>query len=225
MKLQHLRFLPAAIALCGDAQATVVSITNGNFEAQTPTDGGAIQFITSWFESTSSGYQDWLFRSTNNNVIAGNSSTLLGFSSTGGYVYQQIGSYTVGEQVTVSGDAFKRGLAASSQFSGFKIELLAGNFTGADGTALVATLLGSQDFTATDLGLPTSGTTSASSPFSVTFDSGSSGVEGSALWVRLSKLGTSGEIFLDNLAAVPEPSALLLGAIGLVPLMVRRRES
>lgn len=216
--------LAAATQIC-PLCAAVTGIINGDFETDGLAVNAEVQSITSWFESAtpgSGGYQDWLMRNSSTTTFAGNTTTVAAFSATTGYIYQQIGTYTAGEQVTLTGLAMKRA-AIGSQFTGVTIELLAGNFSGADGTLLTATVLDTEVLTAAGLGLPTSGATAGSSPFTVVLDSGTSGVEGTALWIRLSKPNAGGEVFLDNLAAVPEPSLALLGAMGLIGGCFRRR--
>lgn len=216
----------AIFATASPAHAAVTALVNGNFEADPPApNNGDIQVITSWFEgftpATGSGYQDWLFRSTTE--IPTNSTNVLGFSTTTGYVYQQIGTYTSGEQVTFTGDAYKRA-TATSQFTGMTVQLYSGNFTGADGSDITSlTLLDTQTRSAAQLGLPTSGIPGGSAAFSITLDSGIAGIEGTALWLRISKPNAGGEIFLDNLAVVPEPSTALLGGLGVLALLRRRR--
>ena len=207
------------------AQAALVGITNGNFETQVLTSPNYTSAITDWFESNlepSDGqptfYHDWLYKEAGHFT---NGTNLLGLSEpvNAGYVYQQIGTYSANEIIEVSGIALKR---LVNNFGGFTVSLLSGNFSGADGTPLSATLLDSASFTGAGLGLPT-GSGAAQAPFSANLDSGNAGVGGTPLWLLITPSNSEGtETFLDNLQAVPEPGGLvLLGAAGV--LGVRRR--
>jgi hypothetical protein len=61
--------------------------------------------------------------------------------------------------------------------------------------------------------------------FNVTLDSGNLGTADTQLWLRITPSASGSEAFIDNLAvvAIPEPSAALLGGIGALVLLRRRR--
>lgn len=215
MRLLPLSFF-AFCAVASPARAAVTGLINGNFETDVFAGAGGLadrSDITSWFESSTGStnyYYDWLGHTTSAAVMGGNLTNVLGFSNTGGYVYQAIGTYTAGEQILFSGTALKRN---TNGYSGLKVELLSGNFTGADGTALAGagvTLLTTQTYTQADLGLGAfTGATTGAAAFAKTLDAGNSGVAGTTLWLRLSAPNSGVETFVDNLSvsSVPEPSA------------------
>lgn len=214
----------ASLSAAGVARANVVGLTNGDFEAQGLASGAVVQSVNDWYESsTAADYNDWLWH--NNTAQMVTTSTVFGMSKTVGYIYQQIGTYTPGETVAVSGDAYKRSI---TNFRSVTVGLYAGNFTGADGTPLVATLLDSTTLTAAGLGF--SGSPSHAG-FSFTLDEGSSGVAGQPLWIRIAATAEGSESFLDNLSvaavAVPTPAALPAGLslLGLAAFSARRRSA
>lgn len=219
--------LSLSVSTCW-VNATVIGISNGTFDGQTPSPGGAIFAINGWFEenTNSNNYSDWLYQSFAD--MGSNSSTVLGFSNTSGYVYSQIGTYTANEVVSISGDILQRAQLGSIN-NGFNLELLSGDFpSAADGTALGVTLLATHVFSRADLvtlGIgAASGSTAYSVPFSVDLNSGTAGTDSSALWLRITRPAAGGEVFLDNLvASTPEPSVTLLGGAGLIALILRRR--
>jgi hypothetical protein len=151
------------------------------------------------------------------------------FQNQTGYVYSQIGTYTADEVVTISGDILQRAQLGSIN-NGFNLQLLSGDFPGAaDGTALGVTLLATHVFSRADLESLVIGAASSSNaysvPFSVNLNSGTSGTDGSALWLRITRPAAGGEVFLDNLVAVstPEPSVAFLSGSGLLTLILFRR--
>jgi len=209
--------------------AAVIGISNGTFESQVPSNNSAIFAINGWFEEStnSNSYSEWLYRSTTDMGV--NVSTVLGFSNQTGYVYSQIGTYTADEIVTISGDILQRAQLGSIN-NGFNLQLLSGDFPGAaDGTALAVTLLATHVFSRADLvglGIGAASSSNAYSvPFSVNLNSGTSGTDGSALWLRITRPAAGGEVFLDNLVAVstPEPSVAFLSGSGLLTLILFRR--
>lgn len=208
--------------------AAVIGISNGTFDGQIPSNTGVSFAIDGWFEENtdSNNYSEWLHRSDTD--MGFNASTVLGFSNQAGYVYSQIGTYTADEVITISGDILQRAQPASIN-NGFNLELLSGGFSGAaDGTALAVTLLATHVFSRADLetlGIgAASGSTAYSVPFSVNLNSGTTGTDGSALWLRITRPAADGEVFLDNLvASAPEPSVAFLVGGGLIALILCRR--
>lgn len=222
------------LALCGLGVATVASaqvtgIVNGDFEAQTLGLGSDTQDITGWYDSMGN-YNDWLYHSPSE-FSSLDSTNILGFSSAAGYVYQQIGTNLADYSVVISGTVLQR---SGESNQGFRLELLAGDFpSAADGTPLTATLLDTVIFdrsTLTNAPYNFSDGTKDAADFLATLNTGSSGVVGSQLWLRISAYNISGqELFLDNLAAsatpVPEPAtyATVAGAAMLAFACYRRR--
>jgi|GEM_PF-3172647 len=230
--MKHFRsslWLLFLMSLTISVNAAVIGISNGTFDGQIPSSTGVSFAIDGWFEenTNSNNYSEWLHRS--NTDMGGNASTVLGFSNQNGYVYSQIGTYTAGEIVTISGDILQRAQSGSIN-NGFNLELLSGDFpSAADGTTLAVTFLATHVFSRSDLetlGIgAASGSTAYSVPFSVNLNSGTAGTDGSALWLRITRPAAGGEVFLDNLvaASVPEPSVAFLGGSGLLALIMRRR--
>ncbi|GAF75865.1 unnamed protein product [marine sediment metagenome] len=214
------------------APAEVTGLTNGDFENTTePYE----QDVNSFFESSNIDWAEFTVEGTNGNRLstanAFNSTQVLGLG-VDGYLYQQIGTYTADEIVTLTGSAY-RTLSHENALD-FTVKLYAGDVTGATGSTL--STLGATELdgvTITSAGLGFTGTSLDSSleaALDVDLLSGNSGTDGQALWLEIAySAGEGGETYFDNLAVsgavIPEPSTFALlgmGVIGML-LLVRRR--
>jgi hypothetical protein len=238
-----------AAALPG-AASPITGLANADIDFDTLPDPGQSESITAWFESTTAnGIFDNLVIKNSSSALgsegfgaAGNGTNILGFNGGPpnglpgtGYAYQQIGSYTPGERIQVTGEALRRD---SHDFANFTIGLYVGSGVAADGidVATFATLADSAGVLGSDLGLrvnssftfASTGVGAAGTNFEVVLDSGVSGTPGDPLWVRFSA-DTVGEyvgVYLDNLSvasAVPEPSTFVLAILGVSSLTMLRR--
>ena len=214
--------------------ADTVQISNGDFELQS----GAAFAVTNWCESSlaTSGatqYDDWLYKDSSTGYLGANTTEVFGMSSARGWIYQQIGTYASGQQITLSGNAILAKPSGES-FRDFSVELWTGGAaaSAADTVELGsigATMVASQTFTGSGLGIVDKAgaqvvawTTSALTP---------TGAVGAPLWLRIAAGSVNGETFLDNItvatSTVPEPTSgvvCVLGIAGLLAYAWRKRK-
>lgn len=228
MRLRIVPLLLAAALLAWlnvPAQATVTSLTNGNFETDTVTGGEYTAAITSWYQSDlTNGYKEFLIKNT---TIFNNSTNVLDFGGGQGYVYQAIGTYTAGEQLAVSGELLCRYMSGKTwTYPNVDIKLYATTATaGANGTAITslagATLLDSYTLSYSSLGLPSKGNSTGTASWSAKLtENVKSGVSaGETLWLMVTptaSVGTWNNIAMDNLsvAALPPANVTVLPTSG-----------
>ena len=245
MKLLVPISLPLLAMAIGSANAALV-LTNGNFQADTVALNATNTAITSWFESSTSGsnFADYLFHSTTQ--LGAGSTTSLSFEATTSYVYQSLGTTTGSEaSITVSGTAIDRYATSGGgrTFGAATFQLFSGTpGSSGDGIALTGlTSLGTftiSESAGADLNLgfgdtkPETGTAAQSALFTTTAFDLSALAPGTQVWLQISAptSGTSApndrNPILDDLSinvAIPEPSTTLLGGLGLLMLLRRRR--
>jgi hypothetical protein len=238
--------LPLLAMAIGTANAALV-LTNGNFQAQTVALNGSSTSITSWFESSTSNFADYLFNSTTQ--LGTGSTTSLLLEATTSYVYQSLGTTTGSEgSITVSGTAIDRYATSGGgrTFGAVTIQLFSGTpGSSGDGIALTGVTslgtftIGESAGAGIDLNLgfgdtkPETGTAAQSAFFTTTAFNLSALAPGTEVWLQISA-PTSGTVapndrnpVLDdlsiNVSAIPEPSTALLGGLGLLMLLRRRR--
>ena len=218
------------------ASAAVIGVSNGDFEDQTLSDPSFANMIDVWYDQSSSSPDVVRLDTGTGSAGFGAGSTNI-WAGVGGWSYQQAGTWTSGEQVKVSGVAWR---AVEHNFSSITLSLYVGSGSAADDTAVssFATLLDSKTYTAADLSLTTSvsigtkvpaGEGPASTPFSTTLDSGTSSTPGLPIWLEISDAGGSWVMNgVDDVVVVPEPSSLVLvgmGLLGLAFVAWRKRRS
>lgn len=240
MKITHILPAIAATLALADSASAAVSITNGDFNTGASPGGGVNQDVGSWFERTNGApnliYTEYTYNGAD--VGAGGTNYVLGLGmgsgplvSTIGYIYQNIGTFDAGTTgFTLNFTGIRRGTATTGiagSFTGVNATIYVGTgFAGVDGTDIASSSLasfGSGSQAASVISTPGAfGSAAYSFTISNNTDSFNTGDD---VWIRLER-GTSGqEAFLDNLTvtAVPEPSAALLGGLGMLALLRRRR--
>ena len=182
-------FVVAVVVLLAvPAKATVIDVTNGDFEAQYCGDEYDVSPITDWYDNNDGSkvsiYNDSFGFPGRGNVCEFDS------PDGSGYIYQQIGTYTAGETVSISGLACARampenfvGLGYKWTYNSLNVQLWSGgNGSAADGTVLGsggvdATLVATHTITPAALGWPATGIAFLQTAFNVhlTESGGSSG--------------------------------------------------
>lgn len=227
----------AVLTACIQSRATVVGFTNGDFDADSFASGASsdLQQISGWFDSERA-FGAWLINQpaafADGSVAGSGATNHLALTNLGGnpsWVYQQIGTYTPGESLVVSGDALNR--AGYDTFRPVTFRLYSGSPSFAsflsdsvDVAGLGFTLLDTKTLAApasfTDL-------SASAQSFAMTLDAGAAGVEGDLLVLEIST-DAEGDTYLDNLSvsAVPEPaSSGLVGASVLALVAGLRRRA
>ncbi|MFD2255478.1 hypothetical protein ACFSSA_02210 [Luteolibacter algae] len=212
---------------CLATTQAALSITNGDFQAQ-PASGNS-NAVTSWFESsTTFNFADYVL---NDSSVGGDTALL--FESSGGFIYQSLGTLDMTDiaagSFKISGTAVKR--AGRAYADDVTIEAFSGTFaSAADGTPLTGvSSLGSFVIdNSVFAGIPQG--TFAESAFSSSAFDVSSLSAGTEIWLRIgSNKGVGGSIApgVDDLsvALIPEPTVpTLLGVFGIMFFLNRRRK-
>ncbi|MBN8460727.1 MAG: hypothetical protein J0M04_23090 [Verrucomicrobia bacterium] len=230
----------AVIAVVGallapDIGHAALTVTNGTFGTTNRNaqyvDGGG------WFESTTS--TNWVEGSWANpgsyaaTFPSGSGmACLFDGATTNAYIYQSLGTIDLsilGGSMSISADFAEK---ADDTTVNCTFTVFAGNFTGAHGTDIAGgglTTLFSRTLTATDQGLTAASGNSSravgvavnTSPINLT------GLPvGTSVWLRIGRPSNgTGDVILDNVAVttVPEPAGVLLGALGALGLLRRKR--
>lgn len=200
-----------------NGRAAGLGLINGDFELGV----GQLQDVPSWYESSTSGFGDFVVPAGDSRFDPPFTLTRVGGLGAGGYIYQQIGTYEPNLSFSLTGAVYRADVHYNTVIPGLTVSLFSGNISPADGSTpgtLGATLLDSVAQTSGDLGfvIPGSVNVSTGFAFSVSLNTGNSGTIGQPLWLMLEGVGGSNQLYFDNLS-VPEPSvALLLGVGGLL---------
>lgn len=214
-----------AVLLAGtQATAGIIGLTNGDFETNSHGDTD----INGFFESSNSGYADFTASGTDATRLQGLNDSIVAAIGKNGFIYMQIGTYTPGELIGLTGDVYK--IRQHTTALDFTVSLVAATGAPADGTEAGslagATVLDSVTITAASLELTSSGT-AKQADLDVTLDSGTSATAGTAIYLQIAtgagEAGVDAETYFDNLTltVVPEPGSLAL--LGLGGLLVARR--
>ena len=215
------------------AQAAL-TLTNGNFDASTTVDNPD---IPDWLDGSNHPqgfWQDtWL---ASRSLPSGQSGGTAGLSGDGGgqnFLYQSIGSRNPVDSTlhfSISVGAFTDAASAGTMSGTLTVGLYeqTGSFTGADGTDVHGASGISQ--VGSTVALPIS---RAGGPGAVTSnETGSFDLSGTSmsntLFLRYQWLPTGASFMsLDNasITVIPEPSAVMLGGLGVLALFRRRRTS
>ncbi|WP_193211352.1 hypothetical protein [Luteolibacter marinus] len=219
-----LLIITAATLLVTHVRAAL-TVTSGDFE-----DGLTDQQldVTGWFESSTSGFVDWINLSTSIQNDPGNGyvqSRHLAMRGDG-YVYQSLGFYQSSAGTMANWEAYQGVFADSNASAGFTIAFYAGAFPGAGEGVDIATaglsLIGSVT-SLSALGNPASLASAGYRSGSIDL---SSLAENTEIWTVVRGTGGAGAYApLDSFTVtqVPEPCSMLLGLMGAAGLLVRKR--
>ena len=227
----------SALALFTPSAFAALAITNGDFE----TGGGDnVNDVTGWFDYSTGGFWEGAWQ-TNNGGITPNGTNVVVISSfgatsdpfSGQYLYQGIGTADGASSVTIGFDFGAPNDDPGGRTLGMTVGIYAydgvGTFAAGDGVSIYAasqtagsgvTLLSSNS----DTQLVTTGVDGLIGSYEVTL--GLSGAGAQQLFLGFNNyapVGGDSWPVLDNIAIVPEPSAALLGGLGVLGLLRRRR--
>lgn len=242
MKIQNINKALLLGLLSASPVSAAITLTENFDTAAAPASADLVQgffsSITGWGESatgTTGGFNDFIGTTTSGTTTA----TFTPFGGTGatpgistvGYLYRELGTLGGDTSITIGGVNYNRSRAPSttptSQFNTLRFELFsldaASTFTfeeSGNDILGIGTSLGSFDVNA-------STTPGASVSFSQMIDVSAVAAD-ARIFLRISNPGTQNgtqAAFVDNLSivSIPEPSAALLGGLGMLALLRRRR--
>lgn len=228
-------------ALASTAAHAALTVTNGNFE----TGGGSnIDNVTGWFDNSNGTFWQGTWQTNagfitpngTNVVILGSyesgavQNTASADANGGNYLYQSIGTADGATSVEINFDFGQPNDDSGGRMLGLTVGIYAydglGGFTADDNTdvrgAGGVTFLGSQSF---QFG-PTTTADNVINSFMATINLAGAGSQ--ELFLRFNNYrpgNTESWSVLDNVSvtAIPEPASALLGGIGLLGLLRRRR--
>lgn len=227
----------AALLLAALPASGAIMVTDGTFDTGAGTEAAGTD-IVGWFDTnTSAGATDWW---TNTSYVNGISPTptigvILGDGTggvggpgrTGGrFLYQDIGTKEDGIGYTISLDYGQPTDGNADRAVGIRIEIYQGTFAGAADDVDIATggltLIQTLNTPMTSL-VGEGNFASYSSPLDL-----STANTSDPLWLKLSNVPGTGTqdgswAVIDNVAIVPEPGAAVLGMLGALGLLRRRR--
>lgn len=229
------------IALSATAAHAAITVTNGNFETGT---GNNLDDVSGWFDNSNGTFWQGTWP-TNNTAISPNDTGVVVLGSyesgavqntasanplVGNYLYQSIGTVGLGETgLNVNFDFGAPDDDGGGRTLGITVAVYAydglGGFTADNNTSLVGasgvTLLDSESFT-----LASTGVDGLIASYLAALDVSGAGTQELFLsFNNYRPANTESWSVLDNVtvAAIPEPSAALLGGLGMLALIRRRR--
>jgi hypothetical protein len=239
MKPRHSIFTAsiATAILTSMPLSAAISLTNADFESGTDGITAAYQNVTGWFDYAS-GNGDLQQIDIGNAAVPDapsgsywlNLVDNINFAYTTG-VYQSFGTHDAG----ISSYQLNFTIGQRSDTAGFGnilVSLYSGTATGADGTPITSLATLNLADSTTILGSTYFATTTTKGTQDLQFSLDASGIgTGATLWIAFAAIddntnvSASQQALIDDIGitAIPEPSAALLGGIGMLFLLRRRR--
>lgn len=224
-----------ATPLLSQSASAALAVTNGTFG--TNNQNGGIVDGGGWFESSTTNWVEGSWSNGNAQAFpAGTGMALLmdGGGATLGYLYQSIGLIDAADlaagTLRITSDFAQK---TDGETNNARFDILVGNFTGSNGTDILGgglTSLGTFSLTAAQQGLTFDrDVNSRALGITVANVSLAGRSVGDQIWLRIAEdrltTFTAGDLIIDNVTAtvVPEPSIALLGGLGALALLRRRR--